>query len=218
MIPLKYLSNFWRKTEISLINCKICLQSKWSKNCVLLASTAANQNLEFRITETSLYFPFVTLWTQDNIKLLKQLESGFKRTINWNKYLSKTKNQARNRYLGFLIDSSFQGVNVFFVLSFKDNDGRESHRQYYLPTAEMKSYNIMIDGILYYKLIAIDLSKQQKLDADPKAMQQINFIGNLDRAEGVTMFFIIEEAKETVLDFSKETVKVLWFYFVLTEY
>ena len=60
----------------------------------------------------------------------------------------------------------------------------------------------------YYKLIAIDLSKQQKLDADPKAIQQINFTGNLDRAEGSTMFFIIEEAKETVLDFSKGTVKV----------
>ena len=69
----------------------------------------------------------------------------------------------------------------------------------------------------YYKLIAIDLSKQQKqkLDADPKAIQQISFSGNLDRAEGSTMFFIIEEAKKAVLDFSKETVKVLWFYFVL---
>ena len=69
----------------------------------------------------------------------------------------------------------------------------------------------------YYKLIAIDLSKQQKqkLDADPKAIQQISFSGNLDRAEGSTMFFIIEEAKKTVLDFLKETIKVLWFYFVL---
>ena len=61
----------------------------------------------------------------------------------------------------------------------------------------------------YYKMIAIDLSKQQALDADPKAIQQINFTGNLDRAEGATMFFIIEEAKETVLDFSQGTVKVL---------
>ena len=52
-----------------------------------------------------------------------------------------------------------------------------------------------------YKLIAIDLSKQQKLDADPKAIQQFNFTGYLDRAECSTMFFIIEEAKETVLDF-----------------
>ena len=61
----------------------------------------------------------------------------------------------------------------------------------------------------YYKLIAIDLSKRQKLDADPKSMQQINFTENLDRAEGAAMFFIIEEAEETVLDFSKGTVKVL---------
>ena len=60
----------------------------------------------------------------------------------------------------------------------------------------------------YYKLIAIDLSKQQKLDADPKAIQ-VNFTGNISRAEGTTMFFTIEEAKETVLDFLKGIVKVL---------
>ena len=58
-------------------------------------------------------------------------------------------------------------------------------------------------------MIAIDLSKQQALDADPRAIQQINFTENLDRDENTTMFFIIEEAKETVLDFSQETVKVL---------
>ena len=61
----------------------------------------------------------------------------------------------------------------------------------------------------YYKMIAVDLSKQQALDADPKAIQQINFTANLDRAGNTTMFFIIEEAKETVLDFSQGTVKVL---------
>ena len=61
----------------------------------------------------------------------------------------------------------------------------------------------------YYKMIAIDLSNQQALDADPRAIQQINFTANLDRAGNTTMFFIIEEAKETVLDFSQETVKVL---------
>ena len=53
-------------------------------------------------------------------------------------------------------------------------------------------------------MIAIDLSKQQALDADPRAIQQINFTANLDRDEDAVMFFIIEEAKETVLDFSKE--------------
>ena len=67
----------------------------------------------------------------------------------------------------------------------------------------------------YIDYIAIDLSKQQKLDADPKVIQQINFIGNLSRPQGATMFFIIEEAKETVLDCSKRKVKVLLFYFIL---
>ena len=61
----------------------------------------------------------------------------------------------------------------------------------------------------YYKLIAIGLSKQQQLDADPKAIQQINFTGNLSKEESTTMFFIIEEAKETVLDFLKGIIKVL---------
>ena len=59
-----------------------------------------------------------------------------------------------------------------------------------------------------YKMIAIDLSKQQALDADPRAIQQINFTANLDRAGKTTMFFITEEAKGTVLDFSQGTVKV----------
>ena len=60
-----------------------------------------------------------------------------------------------------------------------------------------------------HKMIAIDLSKQQALDADPKALQQINFTGNLERDNGSIMFFIIEEAKENVLDFSQRSVKVL---------
>ena len=67
----------------------------------------------------------------------------------------------------------------------------------------------------YYKLIAIDLSKQQKLDVVPKATQQINITGNLNRVEGGIIFFITEEGKETILDFSKGTVKVFCFYFVL---
>ena len=61
----------------------------------------------------------------------------------------------------------------------------------------------------YYKMIAVDLSKQQVLDADPKAIQQINFTANLDRVGNARINFILEEAKETVLDFSQGTVKVL---------
>ena len=61
----------------------------------------------------------------------------------------------------------------------------------------------------YYKMIAVDSSKQQVLDGDPTAIKQINFTTNLDRAENTTMFIIIEESKESVLDFSQGTVKVL---------
>ena len=68
----------------------------------------------------------------------------------------------------------------------------------------------------YYKLIAIDFSRQQKLDIDPRAMHPINFTGNRDWDANSQIFFIIAEVKERALGFLKGTVKVLWFYFVLT--
>ena len=128
-----------------LINCEISLQLKWSKNCILVAGTVANKNPSFEINDTKLYVPVVTLSTQENIKLLKQLESSFKRTINWNKYLAETTNQARSRYVDYLTDPSFQGVNRLFVLPFENDNGRESYKQYYLPTVEIDDYNVMID-------------------------------------------------------------------------
>ena len=178
--------------------------------------------------------------------MFQQLKTGFKRTINWNNYESSVKTFARNRYLNYLINPSFQGVNRLFVLSFENENDRTSYSTYYLPKVEIKDYNVMTDGKNFfdqpinsmtetyenirkisrvqvddyttgclldysyfkenYKLIAIDLSKQQELDADPRAIRQINFRANLDSA---TMFFIIEEAKETVFEFSQGTVKVL---------
>ena len=106
-----------------LINCEISIQLKWSKNSIMVAGTAANQNQEFKITDTKRYVAVVTSSTQENIKLLKQLESGFKRTVTWNKYLAKIINQTKNRYLDFLIDPSFQGVNRLFVLSLENGNG-----------------------------------------------------------------------------------------------
>ena len=82
MVPLKYLSNFWRTLEMPLIDCEINLILTWSKNCVIVSSNIANQNATFEITDTKLYVPVVTLSTQDNSKLLLQLKSGFKRVIN----------------------------------------------------------------------------------------------------------------------------------------
>ena len=93
---------------------------KLVKKLFLVAGTAANQQPTFTITDTKLYLPVVTLSTQDNEKLLKQLKLGFKRTINRNKYQWKIKEEAQNRYLDFLIDPNFQGVNRLFALSYED--------------------------------------------------------------------------------------------------
>ena len=114
MVPLKYLSNFWRNLEMPLINCEINIILTWPANCVI-SNAPLNQETTFAITDTKLYFPVAALSTQDNAKLLQQLKSGFKRTIDWNKYHSKTKPlNAPNPYLDFLIDPSFQGVNSLF--------------------------------------------------------------------------------------------------------
>ena len=129
MVPLKYLLKFWRILEIRLINCEIALHLKCSRKCTIVAGTGNNQNPTFQINDTKLYVPVVALSTQQNINLLEQLESGFKRIINWNKYLTKTTNQAQNRYSGYLIDPSFQGVSRLFVLVFEDDNGQESLKE-----------------------------------------------------------------------------------------
>ena len=85
MIPLKYLSNFWRTSEMPLIICEITLLLTWSASCVIVSTNVVNQNAIFAITDTKLYVPVVTSSQQDNEKLLKQLQSGFQRVVNWNK-------------------------------------------------------------------------------------------------------------------------------------
>ena len=77
-----------------LINCEVNLKLTRSKDCVITDSTGEEK---FQITVTKLYVPVVTLSTQDNTKLLQQLKSGFKGTINWNKYQSDPKTHPQNR-------------------------------------------------------------------------------------------------------------------------
>ena len=96
MVPLKYLSSFWRTLEMPLINCEVNLILTWSSTCVLIATGVQNQTATFTITDTKLYVPVVTLSTQENTKFFQQLKSGFKRVINWNKYLSKPELLAQN--------------------------------------------------------------------------------------------------------------------------
>ena len=94
MVPLEYMSNFWRTLEMPLINCEVNRILTWSVDCFIIYTDVANQIPAFTITETNIYVPVVTLSTQDNAKLLLQL-----------------KLLAQNPNLNHLVDPSFQGVN-----------------------------------------------------------------------------------------------------------
>ena len=107
MVPSKHLSNFLRNLEMPLKNCGINLTLNWSKNCVIFSTVVTVKAAIFSITDTKLYVPVVTLSTQDNTKLLQQLWSSFKGTINWNKYQSKMSTERQKQYLDYLIDPSF---------------------------------------------------------------------------------------------------------------
>ena len=98
VVPSKHLSNFWRGLDMPLINCEVEIILTWSKNCVLADMTVdsdadpaivAPSGATFKITDTKLYVPVVTLSKENDIKLLGKSKSGFKKTIKWNKYRSQ---------------------------------------------------------------------------------------------------------------------------------
>ena len=176
--------------------------------------------------------PVATLSKNDEIKLLTNLKSGFKRVINWNKYGSQMSTEAANNNLNILIDPTSTNVNRLFVLAYQAAANRQSFSTFYMPRVMVKDFNVIIDKLAffdlpikneeeaydeeakiidisrnneyttgnlldcdcfkkYYKLIAIDLSKQQVLKENEDLIQQINFIGRLEEAANV--FIIIEK-------------------------
>ena len=135
VVPLKYLSNFFRSLEMLLINCKIKLNLTWKKECVL--STDAG-NAVFIINYTKMYAPVVTLSKEDNKDFIEQQNKGFQRSIYWNEY--KTKGQEKdadaNNFKYISLDPSFQDVNRLFVMAYDNNFAnrptRNGQRKYYL--------------------------------------------------------------------------------------
>ena len=231
-------------------NFKVLLSSNWYTNCVTIFrnETAAI----FTITDTKLYVPIVTLKTEENAKLSKLLNEGFKRSVYWNHYKIFLKDYAANENITERLDASFQGVSKLFVLAYqRGNDkyvNEEAFNKYFLPKIKIKKYNVEIDGRNFYdqaindsikqydeirkistgqgddyttgclldfayfekdyRLIAVDLSKQKALDADPKAIQQIIFTGEAPN-NTIRIYYILEQSKETILEFAKGTTKVL---------
>ena len=254
-IPLKYLGNFWIALNIPLISCEVFLELKWNKNCVITSLEqrhigACNRDnvptgATLAINDCKLYVPAVTLSKDDEIKLLTNLKSGFKREIIWNKYRSQMTTEAINNNLNILIDPTFTNVNRLFVLAYQNADDRQSFSQFYLPNVMVKDYNVIIGKLAFfdlpikteeeayekiidiswkneyktgnllgydyfkkhYKLIAIDLSKQQVFQENEDLIHQINFIGKLEEAADV--FIIIEKKENTILEFSQNLANVI---------
>ena len=166
VVPLKYLSNFFRSLEMPLINCKIKLNSTWKKECVL--STDAGDAV-FIINDTKMYVPVVTLSKEDNKDFIEQQNKGFQRSIYWKEYKTKEINQNAdaNVFKYINLDPSFQGVNRLFVTAYNRVDGqpnRDGQRKYYLPRIELNKYNVIIDGRNFYdNPIESDIEKYRKL-------------------------------------------------------
>ena len=153
-VLLKYLSNFFRSLEMPLINCKIKLNLTWKKECVLstdsdaVAPNLAN-NPVFITNDTKLYVPVVTLPKEDNKDFIEQQNKGFHRSIYWNEYKTKEKeeNAAANVFKYINLDPSFQGVNRLFVMAYSrvDNQFNRNVRQkYYLPRIDLKKDNVIL--------------------------------------------------------------------------
>ena len=177
-VPLKYLSNFWRSLEMPLINCKVELSLKWIENCVqTTAEIGANadatgaDSATLEVTDVRLYVPVVTLSAEDNVKLVKQLNEGFKRPVYWNKYkVIDNKVVAiaaanAEKHIRELLDSSYQGVKRLFVLAYDNTEGNnqasvDSFKKYFLPRVKTENYNIEIDGRNFYDQPINDSIKQ----------------------------------------------------------
>ena len=135
VVPLKYLSNFFRSLEMPLISCKIKLNLTWKKECVLSSNDG---NAVFIINDTKLYVPVVILPKENNKDFLEQQNKGFQRSIYWNKHKTKeiNENADANVFKYINLDPSFQGVDRLFVIAYNRENGhptRNGQQKYYLP-------------------------------------------------------------------------------------
>ena len=138
------------------------MELKWDKNCVLTSLEQRDigggnrdnspTGATLAINDCKLYVPAVTLSKDDEIKLLTNLKSGFKREIIWNKYRSQMTTEAVNNNLNILIDPAFTNVNRLFVLAYQNPDDRQSFSQFYLPKVLVKDFNVIIDKLAFFDL------------------------------------------------------------------
>ena len=207
-IPLKYLGNFWRSLDIPLINCETTLVLSWYKECVLVGrahrgppAAAINSPTEtkFEITDCKLCVAIVTLSAENDNKLLEQLKSGFRRSIKWNKYISQMSNQNKDNNLNYLIDTTFSNVNRLFVLSFENEDDTTSYYKYYMPSVEIKDYNVLIDGNAFFELPIKNIEETYE-----KIIQITDHSGYYTRSNLLDYEYFKEHYRLIAIDLSKQ--------------
>ena len=231
VVPLQYVSVFFRSLEMPLVNCKIHIELNWNNTCVMYgADTYAggnnvnNREATFQITRTKLYVPIVTLSTKDNVNLIKQLNEGFKRSVYWNEYKSKigTKEADANNFTRFPQDASFQGVNRLFVLAFDNtNNGankveRDNPRKYFLPRVNISNYNVLIDGRNFYDQPINDQIKKYdeigKIATGKGEDYTTGCLIDFDYFKRHYQLIVCDLSKKAILDADPRSIQQLEFY------
>ena len=124
-VPLKYLSNFFRYLETPLVNCNLELTLEWSENCLLRTSDDA---ITFKITNTRLFVPVVTLSINDNDIFLKKLKNKLTKRINWNSFkVIRNRDENNSDHIRQILETNIQGVNRLFVLCYLRNDDSDEN-------------------------------------------------------------------------------------------
>ena len=172
IVPLKNISNFMFNLDFLLINSEIELILKWTEDCVLTEKAtrefraaedgppaldevpAINKpnDLKFSVIDCKLYVPVVTLQTEYQNQVYKDLETGISTDFTWIKFRSQMINQTATKNVNFLIDPTFNNVNRLFVLAFPNEEDRRSFSKYCTSTVEIKDYKVIIDGEPFYEI------------------------------------------------------------------
>ena len=146
-----------------------------------------------------MYVPVVTLSAENDNKLLEQLKSGFRITIKWNKYISQMSNRTKNKNLNYLIDPTFSNVNGLFVLSFETEDDRTSYYKYYMPSVEIKDYNVLTNGNAFFQLPIKNIEETYE-----KIIQITDYSGYYTRGNLLDYEYFKKHYKIIEIDLSKQ--------------
>ena len=149
----------------------------------------------FKIIDTKLHVPVVTLSTENDNKLLEQLGTGFKRTIKWNKYRSEKTNQTKYSNLNYLIDPTFTKVNRLFVLSFENEYDKTSFSKHYVPNVQIKYFNVLINGKSFFDI---------PIKNDVETYEQIIEINDYKTGNLLDYEYFSKHYKLTAIDLNKQ--------------